>query len=115
MAKVDVVRIEIELADGSLERATGPDAAAIWDHILSLFVLDHVHGGRYDSPKMKPVEREEWEVTTLRADRAALLALWIAYGFGLWWIQGEAIPRYVYPTREAAEAAVLEWAHSRKR
>lgn len=53
----DAVRITIEYADGSAEGADGPDAAAIWRHILGLFRLASVHGVDYTGPTLRPIRR----------------------------------------------------------
>jgi hypothetical protein len=57
----------------------------------------------------------EAEVAALRADRAALLGLWIVENNGGWQVRSEAVPPPSFATREEAEAAVLEWARGRKR
>jgi hypothetical protein len=67
--------------------------------------------------------RESWrdartllaEVGRLRADRAALLDLWIVENNGGWQVRSEAVPPPSFATREEAEEAVLKWASDRKR
>lgn len=53
----DAVRIVVEYADGSARGADGPDAAAIWRHILGLFRLASVHGMDYAGPMLRPIRR----------------------------------------------------------
>jgi hypothetical protein len=57
----------------------------------------------------------EAEVGRLRADRAALLDLWIVRKDRGWQIRFQVTPSLTYLTREAADEAVLEWARSRVR
>jgi 3-dehydroquinate dehydratase len=55
------------------------------------------------------------EVGRLRADRAALLALWVFRNGGEWQVRTESVPPPTFATREEAEEAVLKWASDRKR
>lgn len=56
MSEKKAVRVEVEWDDGTLERATGKDAAVIWDKIASAIVMDAIHGRPYNGPQLKPVD-----------------------------------------------------------
>lgn len=53
----NVVRVEIERADGTIERAIGNDAESIWAHFETLLLLAQCRSGNpYDGPQMKVVK-----------------------------------------------------------
>lgn len=63
----------------------------------------------------REVETLNAEVERLKADRTALLGLLISKIAGRWLVWNTALSRSTYPTREAAEEAVLAWARGRQR
>ena len=57
MKTKEIVRLEIEYSDGSIERAIGKDAAEIWKRIEGMIVLSSIHGMPYTGPKLQLVEK----------------------------------------------------------
>jgi len=49
------VRVEVEWDDGTLERATGQDAAIIWDKVAAAIIMEAIHGRPYNGPILQRV------------------------------------------------------------
>ena len=54
-ANKKAVRIEAEFDDGELIRATGENAATLWDSIQGAFAMEHIHGRPYQGPQLETV------------------------------------------------------------
>jgi hypothetical protein len=64
-----IIRVEIEEADGKVQRAVGAEADAVWKGMMSAIEISALHGFPYRGPKMqdvsgpagRPVRTEESE------------------------------------------------------
>lgn len=56
-----VIRVEIEEADGKVQRAVGAEAEAVWKGMMSAIEIANLHGCPYRGPKIQDVPRGSYQ------------------------------------------------------